>query len=304
MKMKLIPLLALGLLAACQRTPDTPPAAPVATSTAGLNAAQKLELDLMRAVFGDAVRVASGQAQALADLPAVGQPNARDAMKVVPLGARLLANGQAALVTAAIPRDSEDMPGERPDALAASISAYLLEKVAGRWTLTQRRESIAAVGSHGETGDLAWLDLGQGRTGFALEGESANRGQTIRTLSVFDLGASNVAPLPAHTIRIHNDNDGDCEDERPRCWHVSGRWRMLAPQGAAPAELEVTFQGVLEQRAADAQALPKPASEAADYADEIPPRDKRQVKATARYALHAKGLQLLSGENIAEGIDG
>lgn len=85
---------------------------------------------------------------------------------------------------------------------------------------------------------------------------------------------------------------------------MSGRWRVVAQQGAAPAALEIAFQGVLEQRSADALPKAKPEGEAADYADEIPPREKRQVKATVRYALEEKGLRLLSGENIAEGIDG
>ncbi|XLZ70281.1 hypothetical protein ABT364_27715 [Massilia sp. SR12] len=301
--MKLIPLLVLGLLAACQRTPDTPPAHTAAeVAAANPDTRQQLELDVMRSVFGAAVRVASGQAQA--DLPEVGGAKPREAMTVIPLGVKILENGQAALVTAAIPRDSAQAPGERPDGLAADISAYLLEKVDGGWKVVRRHESIGGVGSHGETGDLTWLDLGQGRSGFALEGESANRGQTIRTLTLFDLGAKNMALLPSHSIRIHNDNDGDCEDERPRCWNVSGRWRLVPQQGAAPAALEVAFQGVLEQRADDAQPKAKPEGEPADYADEIPPRDKRQVKATARYALLEKGLRLLSGENIAEGVDG
>lgn len=61
--MKLIPVLALGLLAACQRTPDTPPAPPAtaAAPAASLDVQQRLELDVMRVVFGAAVR-ASAQA--------------------------------------------------------------------------------------------------------------------------------------------------------------------------------------------------------------------------------------------------
>lgn len=304
MTKKLIPLLALGLLAACQRTPDASSPPPQLPAAATLDTRQTLELDVMRAVFGNAVRLVSGQAQALADLPEQGQPKSLVTMKVIPLGVKILANGQAALVTAAIPRDSEEFPGERPVGLAATISAYLLDKVDGGWKVVQRHEAIADVGSHGETGDLAWFELGPGRTGFAIEGDTGNRGQMVRTLTLFDLGAKNMARLPAHSILIHNDNDGDCEDERPRCWSVNGTWRIVPQQGAAPAELEVAFQGILEQRADDAQPKAKPEGEPADYADDIAPRDKRQVKATARYALHEKGLRLLSGENMAESVDG
>jgi hypothetical protein len=285
MNRKLLLLLALSLLAACQRTPETRTAPQKELALAAPDEDQDLEKALVRAVFGRTA-LAKG-------------------LEV--LGLKDLGNGKAALVVSEIPPDSDDVPGMRNMALQASISAYLLDKVAGKWIVTQRHESITDMGSHGEAGELTWVALGANRPGFAIVDESGNRGQTIKTLALFDLSAKDMRKLAAKEILLHSDNDGDCVDERPHCWNVSGEWRLVQKPGQAFADLEIAFTGLDQKRPEEAtqkaDALAKAAGTEPSYDDYIAalgPRDERQIKSTARYALSEKDIRLVGGENSAE----
>ncbi|MGW8393826.1 hypothetical protein [Pseudoduganella sp. HUAS MS19] len=305
----MISLLALCLLAACQRTAETKPAAAELAAAAALNEEQKLELAVMRAVFGAAVRLEGRQALAFAELPDVGNRNVLSPMQIIPLGVKILPNGQAALVTTALPPDSAEAPGERNMALPAVISAYLLDKVDGKWKIARRHDAIDGVGSHGEPGEFSWVTLGPGRHGFAIVGETGNRGLKLKMLNLFDLNAKDMRVLPANTVLIHSDNDDDCGGEGPRCWNVSGQWRLVSKEGQAFADLEIDFAGVIDEQKAAPEAVMEAAqdgfaAEAAQdgEAGEIPQREKRQIKSTAQYALSEKGLRLVGGRNAAEEI--
>lgn len=271
------------LLVACQRTP--PPAAPEKVALAAPNEEQDLEKALVRAVFGQAT-----------------PPKGRDV-----LGLKDLGSGKAALVISEIPPDSDDEPGMRNMALQATISAYLLNKANGKWTVARRHESIADMGSHGEAGELTWVSLGVNRPGFAIVDESGNRGQTIKVLALFDLTAKDMRTLASKEILLHSDNDGDCESERPHCWNVSGEWRLVQKPGQAFADLEIAFKGVDQRRSEEAQQRADEMARAAgtepsydDYIAALGPRDQRQIKSTARYVLSEKDIHLVSGENSAE----
>ena len=246
---------------------------------------QDLEKALLRAVFGEA-SLAKG----------------REVM-----GFKDLGNGRAALVISEIPPDSDETPGMRDMALQTTISAYLLDKADGKWTVARRHESIAEMGSHGEAGELTWVTLGENRPGFATVDESGNRGQAVKMLALFDLTAKDMRPMARKEILLHSDNDGDCEPERPHCWNVSGEWRLVQKPGQAFAELEIAFTGIDETRSeaarqkADALTdVPGAEPSYDEYVAALGPRDQRKVKATARYALNEKGIRLVSGENSAE----
>ncbi len=222
------------------------------------------------------------------------------------LGFKDLGNGKAALVISEIPPDSPE-PGMRDMALQATISAYLLDKVGGKWAVTRRHESIAEMGSHGDAGQLTWVTLGVNRPGFAIVDESGNRGQTVKMLALFDLTAKDMRTMAGKHILVHSDNAGDCEGERPHCWDISGEWRLVQKEGQVFADLEIAFTGVDETRPGEAV---KKASEMANAAEVEPsydeylaalgPRDQRKVKSTARYSLSEKGIRLANGENPAE----
>ncbi|WP_156409845.1 hypothetical protein [Duganella sp. Root198D2] len=285
---KLIALLAVCLLAACQRTPETRPAAQKDVAVAAPEEEQDLEKALTRAVFGNAALV-----------------NGREV-----LGFKDLGHGKAALVISEIPQGSPE-PGMRDMALQATISAFLLDKVDGKWTVTRRHESIADMGSNGNAGELTWVTLGAGKPGFAIVDESGNRGQSVKSLALFDLTAKDMRALAGKPILVHSDNDGDCEGERPHCWNISGEWRLVQNQGQAYADLEIAFSGVVEQRSEDAKQKADALTDAAgaepsydEYLAALGPRDQRKVKSTARYALSEKGIRLASGENPAETSDG
>lgn len=278
-------LLALCLLAACQRTPETKPADPKDLAVAAPKEDQDLDKALSRAVFGDAAL-----------------PKGREV-----LGAKDLGNGKAALVVSAIPPDSDAEPGMRDMALQATISAYLLDKVDGKWTVARRHEAIAQTGAHGYAGRLTWVTLGPNRPGFAIVDESDNRGQSVSRLALFDLAAKDMRTMPRQQILVHSDNDGDCEGERPHCWNVSGEWRLVQKQGQAFADLEIAFTGVDEQRSEEARQKADAVTYGAgaepsydEYIAALGPRDQRKINSTARYALSEKGIRLAGGENPAE----
>lgn len=284
---KLISLLAVCLLAACQRIPETKPAAPKDLAAAAPNEEQDLEKALSRAVFGDAALV-----------------NGREV-----LGFKDLGGGKAALVISEIPPDSPE-PGMRDMALQATISAYLLDKLDGKWSVTRRHESLADMGSNGFAGELTWVTLGPGKPGFAIVGQSGNRGQSVSSLALFDLTAKDMRTLASKQILVHSDNDGDCEGERPHCWNISGEWRLVQKQGQAFADLEIAFTGVDELRSEEARKKADAQANAAgaepsyeEYIAALGPRDQRKVKSTARYSLSEKGMLLASGENPAEASD-
>lgn len=243
-----------------------------------------LEKALSRAIFGDA-----GLAQGLEVL-----------------GFKDLGNGKAALVISQIPADSPE-PGMRDMALQATISAYLLDKVDGKWKVSRRHESITEMGSNGFAGELTWLMLGAGKPGFAIVDASGNRGQSVKSLALFDLTAKDMRTLAGKPILVHSDNDGDCEGERPHCWNISGEWRLVQKTGQAFADLEIAFSGVDEQRSKEAtdkagalweQPGAEPSYE--DYLAALGPREQRKVSSTARYSLSEKGIHLVSGENLVE----
>lgn len=285
MNRKLVSLIAVFLLAACQRAPETKPADPKDLAVATPKEEQDLEKALSRAAFGDAAL-----------------PKGREVLGVKDLG-----NGKAALVISAIPPDSDAEPGMRDMALQATISAYLLEKVDGKWTVANRHESITQMGAHGYAGRLTWVTLGPNRPGFAIVDKSDNRGQSVSRLALFDLAAKDMRAMPRRQILVHSDNDGDCEGERPHCWNVSGEWRLVQKPGQAFADLEIAFTGVDEQRSEEAAQKANAIANAAEaepsyeeYIATLGPRDQRKINSTARYSLSEKGIRLVSGENPAE----
>lgn len=281
---KLISLIALCLLVACQRTPETKPAAPKDLAAAAPKEEQDLEKTLSRAVFGTAAEV-----------------NGREV-----LGFKDLGNGKAALVIGEIPPDSPE-PGMRDMAQQATISAYLLDKVDGKWTLTRRHESITNMGSNGFAGELTWVALGAGRPGFAIVDESGNRGQSVKTLALFDLTAKDMRTMAGKRVLVHSDNEGDCGEERQHCWDVSGQWQLVQKPGQPFSDLEIAFTGFDEKRPEEAQQKADAMAKAAgvepsyeEYVAALGPRDKQPIKSTARYSLNEKGLRFVAGENSAE----
>jgi hypothetical protein len=281
---KLISLLALCLLAACQRTPETKPAAPKDLAAAAPKEEQDLEKALSRAIFGNAAPV-----------------NGREV-----LGFKDLGNGKAALVIGEIPPDSPE-PGMRDMAQQATVSAYLLDKVDGEWTLTRRHEAITDMGSNGFAGELTWVTLGEGRPGFAIVDESGNRGQAVKTLALFDLTAKEMRTMAGKRVLVHSDNEGDCGEERQHCWDISGQWQLVQKAGQPFADLEIVFTGFDEKRPEEAQQKADAMAKAAEvepsyeeYVAALGPRDRHPIKATARYALNEKGLRLVAGENSAQ----
>jgi len=282
---KLISLLALCLLAACQRTPETRPAVQKDTAVATPQEEPDLEKALSRAVFGDA-NLAKGREV---------------------LGFKALGHDRAALVISEIPPDSNAEASMREMALQATISAYLLDKVDGNWRLAQRHESIAETGSFGKAGELTWVTLGENRPGFAIVAESEIFRKTVKLLALFDLTAKDMRSLPSKPILVHSDNATDCEGERPYCWDISGEWKLVQKPGQAFADLEINFTGVDETRSeeavekADAMANAPGAAQSYDeYLAALGPRAQRKVKSAVRYSLSEKGINLVSGKNIAE----
>jgi len=272
------------MLAACQRTPEATPPTTKDAAVAAPNEEQDLEKALSRAVFGNAALI-----------------NGREV-----LGFNKLGNGKAALVIGEIPPGSPEL-GMRDMAQQATISVYLLDKVDGKWRLAQKHESIAETGSFGKAGELTWVTLGENRPGFAIVAESEILRKTVKLLALFDLTAKDMRSLPSKPILVHSDNATDCEGERPYCWDISGEWKLVRKPGQAFADLEINFTGVDETRSeeavekADAMANAPGAAQSYDeYLAALGPRAQRKVKSAVRYSLSEKGINLVSGKNIAE----
>lgn len=286
--------LLLAALAGCSRDepkPATPPAPQAASPTAAAAPAQVKQdpyADMMRAVFGTRYRPAT--ADALADMPDADNPKASMRMVVAAAGSTRLPTGETVLAVSSdvAENDGTAMAGHSSPGV---LSIYVLDNAGGQWRVLRRHESVAALGSSGQIGEVRWVQLAKGKTGLAVLNGATYQGATVTYLALFDPMADKVADLMAEDPAVYSGNGDDCGPQ-PTCWEAKADWRF-EPGAAAYDDLVLTIIGH-EDVAKDHDA------EAGDEAK--PVRIRKSLDGKARYVFDGKQYRLSEGENTIPGV--
>lgn len=301
----------LTVLAACNGKTPAPPApapasAPVASTAAASAAADSATL--MRVLFGSTVRADDGYA--IAELADPDNAGKRARFLVEPELAGSLPGGEALLVTNA---EQVDDDGNSTSGHASSglLSVFVFERKNGQWQVRERFENIATLGSDGHFGDARWVDLGQGRTGLAVDHGGMWQGYSITYLALLDVTAGRVRVLTTG-IKTQSSNEGACEEPGP-CWSVEAAVRYVAvPQPSAYPDIELTFSGRLppdqpppdEEEAASASSAEQQEASTAVASAAAPLVQPPGPPATGKalYRFNGKDYQLIKGNNIVPDI--
>ena len=288
--------LLLAALAGCSRdepkpaAPTAPQAAPpvAATATAPAQVKQDPYADLMRAVFGTRYRPAT--ADALADMPDADNPKASLRMVVTAAGSTRLPTGETVLaVNADVAEDNGTaMSGHSSPGV---LSIYVLDNTGGQWRVLRRHESIAALGSSGQIGEVKWVQLAREKTGLAVLNGATYQGATVTYLALFDPMAAKVADLMAEDPAVYSGNGDDCGPV-PTCWEAKADWRF-EPGSAVYDDLVLTIAGH-EDVVKDHEA---------EIDDDKPvARVRRPLNGKARYVFDGNQYRLSEGENTIPGV--
>lgn len=235
------------------------------------------EQEWMRTIFGQRYDHANGRA--LAEMGDAGT------CVMVIVSSTTLADGRiAVIVNASSTADNgEDLPGNGSPGI---LNVYLLERAAGGWTVRERHENLAAMGSKGHVGDARWVKLGPGKTGFVMSSSTSARGYSITLASIFvlDRGVRQLGELEEAS-----DNIGACIPERA-CWDVGANLRFADDaQADGYADLLVDFKGK-RYRAVENE-----------YGEQVK-QDEVLIRQSARYRFDGKEYVLVSGENAVPGL--
>jgi predicted small lipoprotein YifL len=287
----------LAALAGCSRdepkpaAPPAPQAAPPATAAAPAPAKvrQSPYADLMCAVFGTGYRPAT--ADALADMPDADNPNATVRMVASAAGSTRLPTGETVLAVSAdvAEDDGTAMAGHSSPGI---LSIYLLDNANGQWRVLRRHESVAALGSFGQIGEVKWVELAKGKTGLAVLNGATYQGATVTYLALFDPTAAKVADLMAEDPAVYSGNGDDC-GPMPTCWEAKADWRF-EPGSAVYDDLVLTITGhedVAKDHDAETGGDDKPVA-----------RVRKPIHGKARYVFDGKQYRLSEGENTIPGI--
>jgi len=281
-------LLAMAVVTtACQRSketspsPDmpvkTPPAAPqviAAAPAAPADPEEQRMLDLLHAIYGIAAN-----APLIVDLPDFDNRSETGSYRLTPLDMHEIGPDRVALVASAN-NANDDNPSHGQPGL---LNAYVLQKQGEKWKVERRFENAAAMGTWGNLGSVAWVELGPGRPGFAIEWGGTWQGITVGYMALFDLGDPKLRDMAKDISPASSDNEGDCDERRHRCWNVVGKWRFERKAQQDYDDLVFDFSGYTESRPEDSA--------------ETVARKRTQVSNSARYTFRDGEYVLASGEH-------
>jgi hypothetical protein len=286
--------LLLAALAGCSRDEPkpaalpAPQAAPPAVAAATAQVKQDPYADLMRTVFGTRYRPAT--ADALADMPDADNPKATLRMVMTAAGSTRLPTGETLLAVNAdvAENDGTAMAGHSSPGV---LSIYVLDNAGGQWRVLRRHESVAALGSSGQIGEVKWVQLAKDKTGLAVLNGATYQGATVTYLALFDPMATKVEDLMAEDPAVYSGNGDDCGPQ-PTCWEATADWRF-EPGSAIYDDLVLTIAGH-EDVAKDHEA---------EIEDDKPvARVRKALNGKARYVFDGKQYRLSEGENTIPGV--
>jgi len=247
---------------------------------------EKVEAELMQAVFGKNYN--AQRKAAIAELPDPDNNTARSSYAVTAWHHTTLPSGETILLTSALALDESGNPIDS-HATSGLLSLYALHNKNGKWETIKRNENFDALGSHGNPGTAYWVQLGKGKTGLAMGHGGTWQGFTIEILALYDVSNGDVKKLTKDHINIHSDNNGWCRPSES-CWDVSGKWKLVAaPDGKTYDDLLIEFSG--EEM--------DPMEGATDETPDDIKRKVKPVKALARYRFDGVAYKLVEGKNPA-----
>lgn len=278
MKNLVLTLFVAAGLAACNREekPVEPPkpAAPVAPqppAAAKINSAA-----LMQAVFGDAYKAADKKAIATLVVDGSEMPHVMTAVANTQLP-----DGRVVLiVNGAVAADDGSNMASHAD--SGVLNVYLLQRDGDHWTVLQRQQSVATLGSEGFIGSVKWVTLAPGKPGFIMSNGGVWQGYAITHADIFEVGA-NVRSLGG--FNEASTNEGACGPAVDECWNVAGNISFAAEaQQSGYNDIVVNFGDkrytVTEEKNGD-----------------LVVHDKSNTKTSARYHFNGKEYDLVSGAN-------
>lgn len=258
---QLLPVLTVALLlAACAKTGPSPEE-------------QARMMELMRVIYGPA----EGD-HVIATLRNQENPLREESYRLKPISMHELGANRVALVANGILEENQNPDRGTP----GSMSVYLLNNRDGKWAVERRFENKASIGSYGQLGDVAWLELGEGKPGIGIDHSYASEGINVRQITLFDLAAPLMNPMSIYMHSIASDNDKACNAALPQCWNIQGKWRFERKEKQAYDDLVIDYTGYVETRP--------------DRAPELAPRERSEVKSTVRYTYRRGEYFLVSGE--------
>ncbi|WP_154668302.1 hypothetical protein [Pseudoduganella violaceinigra] len=279
---KLTPLLGAALLlAACSKQeaphapakPDPAPVPALAQAKAAGSGSLPSMMDLMRVVYGRT----EGD-HVIATFRNEEAPLVRERFRLEPVSMRALGADRVALVANGVLDEIRDPKYEN----AGRLSAYLLQKQDGEWTVERKFENASSSGTFGQLGNVSWLDLGAGKPGFGIESTYTPDGLEIRQISLFDLAAPRMRNMSIFMRSLASDNEKICDAAKPECWSIKGTWRFERQPQQVYDDVVVDYVGYVETRP--------------NNAPESEPRSRSEVNSTLRYTYRHGEYYLVSGE--------
>lgn len=233
-------------------------------------------MELLHIVYGTPLK-----GPVIIDLPDFNNRSEMSSYRITPLDMREIGPGRVALVASANYADDDNPSHGQPGLL----NVYVLQKRGDQWKVERRLENVAAMGTWGNLGSVAWVELGEGRPGFAIEWGGTWQGTTVGYWALFDLADPKLRDLAKKMRITSSDNEGDCDERRHRCWNVAGQWRFERKAQQSYDDLVFDFSGYTESRPEDSA--------------ETVERTRTVVSNTARYAFRDGEYVLASGEHSA-----
>ena len=271
----------LALLAACSRheTPAPPkpvaatPAPPAAASPAPLALDDKREPEIMRAIFGNRYDAAARSA-----IPDADDDSEASGMLMTFVAAATLPDGRVGVIVNGAPAD-ENGNDASTHATAGTLHVYVLRRAGQAWTVAERHENLAELGSSGHMAGARWVALGPGKTGFIVSSGGIWQGYSISVADVFELG-NGVRSLGS--FHEAGSNEGACGPETDECWEIDSRIRFDATaQHAGYHDILVDFTGKRATLGDDKNAG----------------HVETPIRQTARYRFDGKAYALVAGTN-------
>jgi hypothetical protein len=267
----------LALPAACSRhEPPAPPRHVAATPAPPRALDGKRSPEIMRAIFGNDYDAAADRA-----IGAGTNDGAVTRMAMTLLAAATLPDGRIGAIVNGAPADDNGNDVSL-HANAGTLHVYVLRRAGPGWTLAERHENIAELGSFGHMTSARWVALGPGKTGFLVSSGGVWQGQAIGEVDIFELGKG------VRSLGKFNEMSSTAEACTPAfgaCWDIHGGTRLtddVQPNGYR--DIVVDFTGKRYTLGAGVE------------------RVSARVNETARYRFDGKAYVLAAGANPAPDI--
>lgn len=248
------------------------------------------DASLMKAVFGKKYR--SKLKNAFASLPDKEHPGTTNRYLLTAYGHTVLPTGEVILV---VNGEDADENGQSMTAHVSSgiLNIYVLRHKKTGWVVSKRYENFDSLGSDGNIGEVHWVNLGQGKTGLAMQSGGVWQGYVITFLSLYDVSNGKIRSLNQELINLHSDNNGACGPDS-KCWDITGNMTFIASASTSEYDdLILTFEGNRSQAEGEVTE---------DMDSETINRSETPVHGRARYHFNGKVYTLVEGENIVPGI--